>query len=175
MDNYTLMPLIFYAGWYVSTPPLASAGIPMDNPVQNCCLPSIHNIKARLLPRENGSMCANVTWNEVPSENGSMCANETWNEVPSDDCQTMPWRLTLLQWDRPPRHDFANDCKLTNSYEVVNGSWSKVCGLTTDKYYQFQLSTLLKPQNSSLKFGSHTYFFGNSSKFIKCMHAYNIT
>lgn len=152
------MPLILYAGWYVSTPPLASAGIPIDNPVQNCCLSSIHNIKARLLPRENGSICVNVTWNEVPS----------------DDCETMPWRLTLLQWDRPPRYDFANDCNITNSSEVVNGSWSKICGLTTDKYYQFQLSTLLKPQNLSLKFGSHTYFFGKSSKFIECICMHTI-
>ena len=152
-----------YAGRYtdyigltciLSIPLPLAADNPIVNPVQNCCLPSIQSINALLLPKEdNGNMCANVTWNEVPG-----------------DCEILQWRLALLEWDGIPSYDFADDGNQTNYYEVVSRSWVIVCGLTTTKYYQFQLSTTVQTYNTSLKFGSHTHFFGNSSEFIGCTH-----
>lgn len=96
-----------------------------------------------------------------------MCANVSWDEVPGD-CQIMQWKLDLLEWDGIPSYDFADDGNKTSHFVVVNRSWRKICGLTTTKYYQFQLSTTVNPHNTSLKFGSYTYFFGNSSECIGC-------
>lgn len=154
--KFMLAGIINYYTYMYTLHSLTSAGIPIVNPVQNCCLPSIESVNASLMPKE---------------ENGSMCANVTWNEVPGD-CQILQWRLALLEWDGIPSYDFADDDNKTNHCEVVNGSWAIVCGLTTTKYYQFQLSTTVQTHNTSLKFGSHTYFFGNSSEFIGCTHTY---
>ena len=135
---------------------LLTAGLPIVISQQNCCLPSIQNIKAHLLPKENKSMCVNVSWNEVPG-----------------DCHIMQWKLDMLEWDGIPSYDFADDGNKTNNFIVVNRSWRKICGLTKTKYYQFQLSTTVKPHNTSLKFGSYTYFFGNkSSECIGRTHAF---
>lgn len=132
------------------------AGNPIVYPVQNCCLPSIKDINAHII-------------SEPDIDNLNMCANVSWIEAPGD-CQTQPWTLAVLEWDDVPSYDFADDDSriksLDNMVNGSNGSWGVVCGLTKTKYYQFQLSTKLQPDNTSLKFGSHTYFFGKSSEFI---------
>ena len=151
--TYTVCMLQFILALMYPLHSLLTAGLPIVIPQQNCCLPSIQNIKARLLHlKENESMCVNVSWNEVPG-----------------DCQIMQWKLDMLEWDGIPSYDFADDGNKTNRFVVVNTSWRKICGLTTTKYYQFQLSTTVKPHNTSLKFGSHTYFFGNSSELYSCI------
>lgn len=164
---------------------MTSISLPADNPivipVQNCCLPSIKDINAHIIAEPDiddlNNMCANISWIEVPG-----------------DCQIHPWMLAVLEWDDVPSYDFADDDNRIKSLDyvgngswadvvngswayVVNGSWAVVCGLTRDKYYQFQLSTKVQPGNTSLKFGSHTYFFGKSSEFIAVQtvlcHAHN--
>ena len=153
---------------YVLSIPLP-AGNPMVTPVKNCCLPSINDISANVITQDDEDMCAMISWTEAPG-----------------DCDIHPWMLAVLEWDRIPEHDFADEdhqscrfgplsvraeCPLIKYVKMVNRSWDIVCNLTTTKYYQFQLSTKVQPCNTSLKFGSHTYFFGKSSEFIASVHS----